>query len=64
MVGDISERLVYRALMYAQADIAGYKPVSGDLAYPEKLIMMQVNLSICFNFLNIIFGQYYHNLLS
>lgn len=43
LVGDVGERLVYRAHLYAQSDIQGYKPAQGDLAYPEKLKMMQVS---------------------
>lgn len=27
--------------MYAQSDIASYRPSPGDLAYPEKLEMMR-----------------------
>lgn len=41
LVGDAGERLVYRAQMYAKSDILGYKPAHGDLAYPQKLIMME-----------------------
>ncbi|XGW25009.1 hypothetical protein V3C99_006443 [Haemonchus contortus] len=41
LVGDVAERIVYRAAMYGQSDIAGYKPAAGDLAYPEKLEMMK-----------------------
>ncbi len=41
MLEDIQERLVYRTQMYIKSDIVGYKPVAGDLAYPEKLIMMR-----------------------
>ncbi len=43
LLGDVGERLVYRAHMYARSDILCYKPASGDLAYPEKLQMMQVS---------------------
>lgn len=42
LLSDVQERLVYRAHIYVQNDIIGYKPVSGDLAYPEKLEMMEV----------------------
>ncbi|XP_057364562.1 conserved oligomeric Golgi complex subunit 3-like [Daphnia carinata] len=41
LLSDVQERLVYRAHIYVQNDIVGYKPVSGDLAYPEKLEMME-----------------------
>ena len=41
MLEDIQERLVYRTQMYIKSDIVGYAPVAGDLAYPEKLIMMR-----------------------
>ncbi|ETN81952.1 hypothetical protein NECAME_00303 [Necator americanus] len=41
LVGDVAERIVYRAVLYGQTDIAGYKPATGDLAYPEKLEMMK-----------------------
>nr|CAG4634655.1 EOG090X02EM [Alona affinis] len=42
LLADVQERLVYRAHVYVQNDILGYKPVAGDLAYPEKLEMMEV----------------------
>ncbi|XP_062832018.1 conserved oligomeric Golgi complex subunit 3 [Anolis carolinensis] len=41
MLEDVQERLVYRTYIYIQTDIAGYKPASGDLAYPAKLEMME-----------------------
>ena len=41
LVGDVAERIVYRASTYGSTDIAGYKPAPGDLAYPEKLEMMK-----------------------
>lgn len=41
LVGDVGERLVYRTHMYADADIRKYSPAQGDLAYPDKLIMMR-----------------------
>ncbi|XP_065840634.1 conserved oligomeric Golgi complex subunit 3-like [Oscarella lobularis] len=37
MLQDVQERLVYRAQIYIQNDIANYKAAPGDLAYPEKL---------------------------
>lgn len=44
MLEDVQERLVYRTHIYIQTDITGYKPAPGDLAYPEKLEMMEVSL--------------------
>ncbi|XP_075895796.1 conserved oligomeric Golgi complex subunit 3 [Nelusetta ayraudi] len=41
MLEDVQERLVYRTHIYIQTDIMGYKPAPGDLAYPEKLEMME-----------------------
>lgn len=38
---DAQERLVYRANVYLQSDILNYRPSPGDLAYPEKLEMME-----------------------
>ena len=45
LLADVQERLVYRAHIYVQNDILGYKPGGGDLAYPEKLEMMKVSCS-------------------
>lgn len=42
MLEDVQERLVYRTHIYIQTDIIGYKPAPGDLAYPDKLAMMEV----------------------
>lgn len=42
MLEDVQERLVYRTHIYIQTDIIGYNPAPGDLAYPEKLEMMEV----------------------
>lgn len=39
---DVQERLVFRANLYFHSDILNYKPSAGDLAYPEKLEMMEV----------------------
>lgn len=41
MLQDVLERLVYRAQSYVRSEILGYKPAPGDLAYPDKLEMMQ-----------------------
>uniref|UniRef100_A0A672SJM3 Conserved oligomeric Golgi complex subunit 3 n=1 Tax=Sinocyclocheilus grahami TaxID=75366 RepID=A0A672SJM3_SINGR len=41
MLEDVQERLVYRTHIYIQTDILGYKPAPGDLAYPDKLEMME-----------------------
>uniref|UniRef100_A0A8C5I7C0 Conserved oligomeric Golgi complex subunit 3 n=1 Tax=Gouania willdenowi TaxID=441366 RepID=A0A8C5I7C0_GOUWI len=41
MLEDVQERLVYRTHIYIQNDIIGYNPAPGDLAYPEKLEMME-----------------------
>lgn len=45
MLEDVQERLVYRTHIYIQTDITGYKPAPGDLAYPEKLEMMEVSFT-------------------
>ncbi|OQR75864.1 conserved oligomeric Golgi complex subunit 3-like [Tropilaelaps mercedesae] len=41
MLQDVQERLVFRTLVYIRTDILGYNAAPGDLAYPEKLEMMQ-----------------------
>ncbi|TTH08274.1 Conserved oligomeric Golgi complex subunit 3 [Bagarius yarrelli] len=41
MLEDVQERLVYRTHIYIQTDISGYNPAPGDLAYPDKLQMME-----------------------
>ncbi|KAM9486494.1 conserved oligomeric Golgi complex subunit 3 [Clarias gariepinus] len=41
MLEDVQERLVYRTHIYIQTDISGYNPGLGDLAYPDKLQMME-----------------------
>ncbi|KAJ4440692.1 hypothetical protein ANN_08840, partial [Periplaneta americana] len=42
LLQDVQERLVFRAHCYLQSDILQYRPAPGDLAYPEKLEMMEV----------------------
>lgn len=41
MLQDVQERLVYRTSVYIRTDIQGYSPSPGDLAYPQKLEMME-----------------------
>uniref|UniRef100_A0A1B6E5D0 Conserved oligomeric Golgi complex subunit 3 C-terminal domain-containing protein n=1 Tax=Clastoptera arizonana TaxID=38151 RepID=A0A1B6E5D0_9HEMI len=41
LLQDVQERLVFRAHLYLKTDIAQYNPSPGDLAYPEKLEMME-----------------------
>ncbi|CAH1259064.1 COG3 [Branchiostoma lanceolatum] len=46
MLEDVQERLVYRAHIYIQTDIQSYNPAPGDLAYPDKLEMMETTETI------------------
>ncbi|XP_042907554.1 conserved oligomeric Golgi complex subunit 3 [Parasteatoda tepidariorum] len=41
MLEDVQERLVYRTHIYIKTDILNYNPGPGDLAYPDKLEMME-----------------------
>ncbi|XP_054719988.1 conserved oligomeric Golgi complex subunit 3-like [Uloborus diversus] len=41
MLEDVQERLVYRTHIYMKTDILNYNPGPGDLAYPDKLEMME-----------------------
>ncbi|XP_061397618.1 conserved oligomeric Golgi complex subunit 3 [Musca vetustissima] len=41
LLQDAQERLVFRAHLYLQSDILNYNPSAGDLAYPDKLEMME-----------------------
>ncbi|KRZ10579.1 Conserved oligomeric Golgi complex subunit 3 [Trichinella zimbabwensis] len=41
LLGDLTERLLYRSQMFAANEIGNYNPAEGDLAYPEKLIMIK-----------------------
>lgn len=42
VLADVQERFVYRAHTYVRDEILNYRPAPGDLAYPHKLLMMQV----------------------
>lgn len=46
MLEDVQERLVYRTHIYMKTDILNYNPSPGDLAYPDKLEMMEVNFHL------------------
>ncbi|XP_050680646.1 conserved oligomeric Golgi complex subunit 3 [Leptidea sinapis] len=47
LLEDAQERLVFRAHVHLRADVLHYKPAPGDLAYPDKLLMMeQIALSL------------------
>ena len=48
MLEDVQERLVYRTYIFIRAEILNYKPAEGDLAYPEKLKMMEVGGNMTF----------------
>ncbi|XP_059609065.1 conserved oligomeric Golgi complex subunit 3 [Phlebotomus argentipes] len=41
LLHDVQDRLIVRAKHYIQSDILNYKPSAGDLAYPDKLEMME-----------------------
>ncbi|XP_058130062.1 conserved oligomeric Golgi complex subunit 3 isoform X1 [Anopheles ziemanni] len=41
LLQDVQERIGFRAQNYLESDIRNYKPSAGDLAYPEKLEMME-----------------------
>ncbi len=51
LIQDTQERLVYRAHIYISTDIRNYVPGPGDLAYPEKLEMMEVGNIHLFKFM-------------
>lgn len=47
LLQDAQERLVFRAHVHLRNDVLLYRPAPGDLAYPQKLLMMeQIALSI------------------
>lgn len=41
LLQDVQERFVFRTHVYLQTDLLNYRPSAGDLAYPEKLQMME-----------------------
>ncbi|XP_038114767.1 conserved oligomeric Golgi complex subunit 3 isoform X1 [Culex quinquefasciatus] len=41
LLQDVQERIGFRAQNYLESDILNYRPSAGDLAYPEKLEMME-----------------------
>ncbi|XP_058446712.1 conserved oligomeric Golgi complex subunit 3 [Malaya genurostris] len=41
LLQDVQERIGFRAQSYLESDILHYRPSAGDLAYPEKLEMME-----------------------
>lgn len=43
LLEDAQERLVFRAHVHLRADVLMYRPAPGDLAYPDKLEMMEVS---------------------
>lgn len=58
LLQDTQERLVYRAHIYISTDIRNYNPGPGDLAYPEKLEMMEVCSSPLTKTINLRFAIY------
>ena len=59
MLEDVQERLVYRTHIYIRAEILGYKPADGDLAYPAKLEMMEVSLATYCDII-LVYSMYTH----
>ncbi|XP_055545149.1 conserved oligomeric Golgi complex subunit 3 [Wyeomyia smithii] len=52
LLQDVQERIGFRAQNYLESDILHYRPSAGDLAYPEKLEMMEsIALSLQENYL-------------
>ncbi|KAM7543267.1 hypothetical protein Aperf_G00000006305 [Anoplocephala perfoliata] len=42
LLADVQQRLIYRAHIYIKSQIQDYEPGPGDIAYPEKLEMLEV----------------------
>ncbi|XP_058823550.1 conserved oligomeric Golgi complex subunit 3 [Topomyia yanbarensis] len=52
LLQDVQERIGFRAQSYLESDILNYRPSAGDLAYPEKLEMMEsIAMSLQENYL-------------
>ena len=47
LLQDAQERLVFRAHVHLRADVLLYRAAPGDLAYPDKLLMMEVRARMC-----------------
>ncbi|VDK42685.1 unnamed protein product [Taenia asiatica] len=41
LLADVQQRLIYRAHVYIKSQIHDYEPSAGDIAYPEKLEMIE-----------------------
>lgn len=50
LLQDAQERLVFRAHVHLRADVLLYRPAQGDLAYPHKLLMMEVGSQVEYYF--------------
>lgn len=42
LLADVQQRLIYRAHIHIKSQIHDYEPGPGDIAYPEKLEMLEV----------------------
>ncbi|XP_058058954.1 conserved oligomeric Golgi complex subunit 3 isoform X1 [Anopheles bellator] len=57
LLQDVQERIGFRAQNYLESDIRNYRPSAGDLAYPEKLEMME---SIALSLQDAVHNQHNH----
>ena len=55
MLEDVQERLVYRTYIYIRTEILQFNPSPGDLAYPDKLLMMEVGGYIIIIYYSIVY---------
>ena len=62
LLADVQQRLIYRAHVYIKSQIHDYEPSTGDIAYPEKLEMIEV-FSIHVFLFNFSLQQQYNNLI-